>query len=236
MKNITTLAIIDDEALFRKGMALLTQQFEGIHLKWEGNSGQELMDHLSLRDASPDIVLMDIKTQTWDGVEIARLLIQKYPAIRLIILSSYFSKGFVIHLLELGAAAYLPKNSMPAEVEATIHAVAEKGFYYSEAVMEIVHENLKNKQQHALPNIGLKVSAREKDVLQLICEQYTNPEIADKLHISIRTVEWHRKNLLKKLKCRNIAGLVAFAIQQEMIQVNTANFWQKNSPRINTGF
>jgi DNA-binding CsgD family transcriptional regulator len=91
--------------------------------------------------------------------------------------------------------------------------------------MDIVRDNLMNKKRPALPGFEVKISGREKDVLQLICEQYTNAEIADKLSISARTVEWHRTNLLQKLNCRNTAGLVALAIQQQLIQIDPSNFW-----------
>jgi DNA-binding NarL/FixJ family response regulator len=163
--------------------------------------------------------------EVMDGVETAKKLSEQYPELRIVILSSYFSKAFVINMLEIGAAAYLPKNSTPEEVETSLREVASKGFYYSEAVMEIVRDNLMNKKRPALPGFEVKISGREKDVLQLICEQYTNTEIADKLSISARTVEWHRTNLLQKLNCRNTAGLVALAIQQQLIQIDPSNFW-----------
>jgi DNA-binding NarL/FixJ family response regulator len=164
--------------------------------------------------------------EVMDGIETAKNLAKLYPDIRIIILSSYFSKAFVINMLEIGASAYMPKNSTPDEVETTIRSVAEKGFYYSEAVMNIVRENLMSKKKPIMPGFEVKVSGREKDVLQLICEQYTNTEIAEKLFISARTVEWHRTNLLQKLNCRNTAGLVAFAIQQDIIQIDPSSFWK----------
>jgi DNA-binding NarL/FixJ family response regulator len=220
------LAITDDEALFRRGIAMLTQDFEGIELVLEASNGQELLDKLAESEEKPEVLILDLKMEVMDGVETAKHLAKLYPDIRIIILSSYFSKAFVINMLEIGAASYLPKNSTPDEVETTIRAVADKGFYYSEAVMNIVRENLMNKKKPAMPGFEVSISGREKDVLQLICEQYTNAEIAEKLFISARTVEWPRTNLLQKLNCRNTAGLVAFAIQQELIQIDPSSFWK----------
>ncbi len=226
MKNTIQLAITDDEVLFRKGIGMLVGDFEGIELMLEAGNGQELLDQLAASELQPDVLLLDLKMEVMDGVETAKQLGKLYPEIRIIIISSYFSKAFVLNMLEIGAAAYLPKNSTPDEVEASIRMVVEKGFFYSEAVMEIIRENLMSKQKPALPGFDVEVSGREQEVLQLICEQYTNPEIAEKLFISARTVEWHRKNLLEKLNCRNTAGLVALAIQQELVQIDPSSFWR----------
>jgi len=226
MKKDIRLAITDDEALFRRGIAMLAQDFDGIELILEAGNGKELLDQLETSETLPEVLLLDLKMEVMDGIETAKNLTKLYPDIRIIILSSYFSKAFVINMLEIGASAYMPKNSTPDEVETTVRAVAAKGFYYSEAVMEIVRENLMSKKRPAMPGFEVKISGREKDVLKLICEQYTNTEIAEKLFISARTVEWHRTNLLQKLNCRNTAGLVAFAIQQEIIQIDPSSFWK----------
>jgi DNA-binding NarL/FixJ family response regulator len=226
MKTPITLAIVDDEVVFRKKMALLIQPLEGIQLVWAGDTAKGLLAELDRGDLLPDIILMDIKSETGVGGKSAHLFTRKYPGIRLILLSSYFSPAFVMQTLKIGIAAYLPKNAMPAQVDSTIRAVAAKGFCYSEPVKQMIHENLVAKKRSTLPLIGLQVSGREKEVLHLICEQYARTEIAAKLNISTRIVEWHRKNLLKKFNCRNTAGLVALAIQQELIQVDISTFWQ----------
>lgn len=224
MSQTIRLAIADDEVLIRKGMSMLVQDFGDVTLLFEANNGQELVDQLAACDQLPDVVITDLKMPVMDGVKAARIIGEKYPDIRVIILSTYFSKAFVINMLEIGAAAYLPKNSTPDEVEKSIRGVMEKGFYYSDAVMDIVRDNLMRKKNPALPSFDVELSRREKEVLQLICEQYTNVEIAEKLFISTRTVEGHRNNLLQKLNCRNTAGLVALAIQQALIQIDPSQF------------
>jgi DNA-binding NarL/FixJ family response regulator len=219
------LAIADDEVLIRKGLALVIRDFEGIELIMEAGNGQELLDQLALGKVVPNVVILDLRMPVLDGIETAKKLSADYPDIRIIILSTYFSKAFVLNMLEIGAAAYLPKNTDPDEMEQTIRGVVEKGFYYNEAVMSIVRENLMSKKKPALPGFEIALTKREKEVLQLICEQYTNAEIADKLFISTRTVEGHRNNLLQKLNCRNTAGLVAVAIRRELITIDPSGFW-----------
>ncbi len=221
-----SLAIIDDEVLFRKGMALLIQGFDGIRLICEADQGQELLDQLAEGVPVPDAVLLDLKSPTQDGLKNTRLLATRYPKMRIILLLPHFSKTLVLHLLEIGVAAFLPRNATADELERHIREAVEKGFCYNDSVREIIREKLMNKKQAAFPALEVQVSDREKDILELICGQYTHPEIAGKLFISPRAVEWHRKNLLKKLNCRNTAGLVALAIQLGLVQVNPSGFWR----------
>ena len=121
-------------------------------------------------------------------------------------------------MIELSAVAYLPKNSKPQEVVDTIKAVHSKGFHYNNQVMAIIRENIiaKNKPK---ANFPFELTNREKEILQLICEQYSATEIAGKLFISSRTVDGHRNNLLSKLNCKNVAGLVVFAVQHDIVKI-----------------
>ena len=122
-------------------------------------------------------------------------------------------------MIELGAASYLPKNSEPQEVITTIREVAHKGYYYNDYVMSIIRDNMINKERKKTLR-EIKLTKREKEILQLICEQYTTAEIAKQLFISPRTVEGHRNNLLEKTGAKNIAGLVIFALENKIIQLS----------------
>ncbi|MBL7775854.1 MAG: response regulator transcription factor, partial [Saprospiraceae bacterium] len=127
---------------------------------------------------------------------------------------------FVLKMIEIGASAYLPKNSDPADMRQTILDVLAKGFSYSQEVLAIIHQNLqqKSRPKARLP-FGIELTARELEILQLICEEYTTAEIADQLYISPRTVDGHRNNLLEKLGCKNVAGLVVYALQHDLVQL-----------------
>jgi len=220
------VALVDDEALFRKGMKMLIEDFEGMQVILEAGNGEELLQNLEQAEEQPMVVLLDLNMPVMNGIDTSKVLKDKYPDLKIIVISTYFSKAFIINMIELGAASYLAKNSSPDEVETTIREVAEKGFYYTQPVMEIIRENMiqKTKPKITMP-FQVEITPREKEVLQLICEQYTTAEIAEKLYISPRTVDGHRNNLLDKFGCRNTAGLVVLAIQKELVKINPESMW-----------
>ncbi len=216
------IALADDELLFRKGLIALLQNKEGLDIVLEADHGLELLEQLQKKDTLPEVLLLDLKMPKMNGIAVAKIIRKNYPAIKIIIISTHFSRAFIINMIELGAAAYLPKNSSPEEVENTIRAVYEKGFHYNDKVLGFIRENLIN-QKKLKANFPFELSSREKEILQLICEQYTTPEIGKKLFISPRTVDGHRNNLLSKLGCKNIAGLVVFALQNQLVNIPPFN-------------
>ncbi|RMG58703.1 MAG: DNA-binding response regulator [Bacteroidetes bacterium] len=218
------IALADDETLFRKGMRILLEDFGGMSVVLEAQHGQDLLDQLADGGELPDILLLDLNMPELNGVETAKILQRDYPDLRIIILSTYFSKKFILNMIELGAASYLPKNSLPDEVEQTIREVHDKGFAYNDAVMAVIRENMIRKTRPKA-TFGPDLSEREQEVLQLICEQFTTGEIAEKLFISARTVDGHRNNLLQKLGCRNTAGLVVYALQHQLVHIPPEAFW-----------
>lgn len=217
------IAIADDEALFRKGLQHLIEDFEGMEVILEADNGRHLLDQLAVADVPPDVLLLDMNMPEMNGVEAAKALQKQYPSIRIIVLSTYYSKKFIINMIELGASSYLPKNSLPEEVEKTIQEVYEKNFSYTDKVMAVIRENMIKKTKPR-PVFTVDLTSRETEILQLICEQYTATEIGEKLFISPRTVEGHRNNLLQKLNCRNTAGLVVYAIQNQVVNIAIDTF------------
>lgn len=223
------IAIAEDEALFRKGMIALLEGEEDLKVSFEAGDGQELLNKLKVVQPLPDVLLLDLKMPHLNGIDAARIIKEEYPALRIIVLSTYFSKAFIINMIELGAGAYLPKNSTPEQVIDSIREVAAKGFSYDLPVMEVIRDNMMNKTRPKVDlQVGFDITSREREILQLICEEYTTPEIADKLFISPRTVDGHRNNLLQKLGCRNVAGLVVFAIQHQLVTINPNTFWYRH--------
>jgi DNA-binding NarL/FixJ family response regulator len=217
MKTIS-IAIADDETLFRKGMSLLLNGHDNLQVDLEAENGVDLLEKLAAVETLPDVLLLDLKMPKMNGIEAAKFIQKKYSGLKIIVISTHFSRAFIINMIELSAVAYLPKNSQPEEVVETIEAVYEKGFHYNAEVMAIIRENIISKKKPKA-QFSAELTNREKEVLQLICEQYTAPEIAEKLFISARTVDGHRNNLLSKLECKNVAGLVVYVLQNQLIEI-----------------
>ncbi|MER0442256.1 response regulator transcription factor [Emticicia sp. W12TSBA100-4] len=222
MKTIN-VAIADDQVLFRKGMISIINSFENIQIILEVDNGKALIEAIEVAEVKPDIVLLDLSMPELNGVDTTKILHQHFPEIKIIILSVYSEDRFVTHLMELGVNAYLFKNVEPAEVEKAIWAVIEKDFYFNEAFLTAMKNRLTGKKHRLLiqDDIPSTLTQRELDVLDLICKQYTAQEIANKLFISVRTVDGHRNNLLEKTGMRNTAGLVVFSIKNNLLDPST---------------
>jgi len=222
MKEKIKIAIADDEELFRKGMYFLLEKSTSFEVLFEAKNGQELIDLLKTSEKRPSIILMDLKMPVLNGVETTKIIHKEYPEIKIIALTSYNGKSFITNMIDAGASSYLTKNTSPKDVIYTIKEVDEKGFYYDQDVMKMIHENLLSSSGKRIKSDLDKnpLSKRELDVLELICSEYTTNEIADKLFISPRTVDGHRNNLLLKTGSKNVAGLVIYGIQKKLVELS----------------
>ena len=216
---IINVVIADDEELFRVGILHILSRDSEINIMYEASNGKELLDFLAGCDPLPDIVVTDIKMPELNGVEATKILNQTYPEIGIVALTTYNTKSFIKNMIDVGASAYLVKNSSPDKVLHTIKQVFYKGFHYDNQVMDILNEAGASKKKAADKSVFDEdfLTPREREVLELICRQHTTHEIAEKLFISPRTVEVHRKNLLEKTGVKNIAGLVIFAINNDLV-------------------
>ncbi|MBR9913313.1 MAG: response regulator transcription factor [Algicola sp.] len=220
MDTKITIAIADDELLFRQGLISILNKEKHLNILFDAEDGNDLMAQLRTASTIPEIVITDLKMPGLNGVETTKLIRKEFPDIKIIALTSYFSKPFIINMISIGAVAYLAKNSTPKLMLTTINEVSEKGFYYDEQVMKFIHEGLLNNNDPKKSAFDTTYfTKREKEVLQLICKQYTTNEIAEKLFISPRTVDGHRNNLLLKTESKNLAGLVVYAIQNKLVNL-----------------
>ena len=217
------ISITDDATLFRKGLRLLLEDYDDLEVIMEAENGQDLLDKL-VDEKQPDIVILDLQMPVLNGIDTSNILKEKYPNIKIIILSTHYSKAFILNMIELGASAYLPKNAEPDVFTKTIRNVYKNGFHYSKDVWEMIQSNM-NKKKIKRPGFLPELTKRELEILQFICEQKTAAEIATELFISRRTVEGHRNNLLQKLNCRNVAGLVVYAINNQLVTINPSPLW-----------
>ncbi|WP_420387574.1 response regulator [Roseivirga sp.] len=212
------VAIADDHKLFREGMRFLIDQMDNLEVVFEASNGKELLDEIDRNDA--DILLLDLDMPEMDGLEVLKELRPQKPELGIIILTMHSDSKMIAYLMELGANSYLLKDTSPEEFEQAISSVMEEGFYFNQMVSKAMLGGLKGQaKKKPTLNHHESLTSREVEVLELICQEFTAKEIADKLFISHRTVEGHRKNLIEKLGVKNTAGLIVKAIKEGLISV-----------------
>ncbi len=202
------ILIVDDHKIFRDGLVSIFEQTPDIAVVGEASNGAQVLNILSTTPT--DVILMDINMGQSDGIGTTQIVKEKYPQTKVLMLSMHNESGFIVKSVEAGAVGYLLKNAGKDETIRAIKAVYNGETYYSSEVSSklLAHINQLNKNK-----TGVRLTKRETEILQLIAEEYSNPEIAEKLFISIRTVDTHRRNLLEKLGAKNTAGLVKHAIK-----------------------
>lgn len=203
------IALADDEVLIREGIKNLLKQEDNFEVLFDVSNGNELIFKLENGTNSPDIILMDINMPECNGVEATRYIHQKFPEIAIVALSSYTSETFMKKMIAIGAVCYIPKNSMPSEMIHKINKVYQNGFFYEDFMLDFIKKH-SDFDKVASNDV---ITEREIEVLKLVCLQKSSSEIAQLLHISPRTVEGHRSNLISKTHSKTIVGLVVYAIQ-----------------------
>ena len=210
------VAIADDHKIFRKGVILSLRPFTNIKFVQEAENGEDLLNGIAAYQ--PDVVLMDLRMPTKDGIETTKTLSKLYPNIYIIVLSMYEDERFVYHLMENGANGYLLENAEPQEIRRAIMEVYEKGYYLNNFVNRILLKK-SHARQKVIPSLNneITLSDKEKDVLRFICMEFTAQEIAKKMEISPRTVEAIKDRLMERFGSKNTAGLVFFAVKNNLI-------------------
>ncbi|AXO80487.1 DNA-binding response regulator [Olleya aquimaris] len=226
MKDKIKIALADDELLFRQGLKAILETNEAIEVLFDVENGELLIQELRNTETLPEIVVTDLKMPELNGVEVTKLIKKEFPDIKVIALTSYFSKPFILNMISIGAVAYLAKNSTPTLMIKTIKEVAAKGFYYDNQVLQYIHESIANPVDKKVKSSfdTNYFTKRETEVLTLICKQLTTSDIAEKLFISPRTVEGHRNNLLLKTESKNVAGLVIYALKNKLVSLENDSF------------
>lgn len=210
------VAIADDHQIFRKGVILSLRPFTQIKFVMEAENGEDLIQKLA--SSQPDIVLCDLKMPKKDGIDATKEITKNFPHIRVLILTMYEDERFVGHLMDCGAAGYLLKSTDPSEIRKAILDVSETGFYLNPFVNKVLIRKNYNKQK-INPSLTSEVvlSDREKEVLTLVCMEFTASEIAGKMSISARTVEAIKDRLMERFGVKNSVGLVFFAMKNQLI-------------------
>lgn len=219
------IAIADDHQLFGEmieSVAKLDKNWNGIKVIFKVYDGEELIEQLKRH--KPDVILMDLKMPKCDGMEATKRIKADNPDIKILILSMYDEKKFIIELIEEGANGYLLKNTSSEELIDAIRTVAKSEYYFNESLSEAMIKGWLNKKR-IKPNLDdfVNLTDREKEVLDLICKGHKTSEIALVLGIGPRTVEGHRSELLSKTGVRNTASLVKYAMENDLVAVDLRN-------------
>ncbi|MBI9064953.1 MAG: response regulator transcription factor [Marinilabiliaceae bacterium] len=217
MKKKITIAIVDDHELFTDGLEVVLSQIEDFEIVSKASNGREFLEQIEL--LHPDIVLMDISMPEMDGIETTQRVLAKFPDLKIITLSSYGDDVYYYKMIKAGAHGFVQKKSGKKELETAIRTVFAGNNYFPHELMRKIIFKIGNQPEGGITNIKVELSKREKEVLVLICQGFSNKEIAEKLFISPNTVDNHRSNLLSKTSTRNAAHLVLFAIKEKLIEI-----------------
>lgn len=220
MKGKIKIALADDQILFREGIASIIKNEKDFLLLMEADNGLDFLAKINSTSELPDILLMDMEMPGMDGMQLNDEIRKKYPSIKVIVLSVHAKERLIARMIQAGASGYLLKNCNKDELLTAVRNVYNNGFYITPNVIQALQSPQANaKGVTNIQSIPIDLSQREIEVLKLICEELSNAEIADKLFISVRTVDGHRNNLLAKTGCHNTAGLVLFAVKHHIYEV-----------------
>jgi len=205
------IAIIEDQDLFREGIKLILSQIDNFDVIFDTSNGYEFIEFL--KTGKPDIVLMDINMPKIDGIETSKKAISIFADLKIIALTLFSDLTHYSLMQNAGVKGFIHKNIKKADLQHAINQVSEGGYYFSSEIMKLL--SLKSGNSMNTNNF----TTREIDVLKLVCNGLTSQEIAEKLFISIKTVEVHRTNIFHKAKVKNVAELIIWAIKNNYFTI-----------------
>lgn len=211
----TKIAIADDHKIVRDGIISLIEEEPGFEIVGEACNGQEIVDLCD--NNRVDVVIMDITMPGMDGIEATTEIKDRHQDVKILALSMLNEDQHIRNMIKAGASGYILKSAGRKELVSALNAIINDQFYFSDdATKSILQELVKPEVKKKGYTEEVHITDREKEVLRLIVDEYTNPEIADELFISVRTVDAHRRNLLQKIGAKNTAGLVKYALEQNL--------------------
>lgn len=215
MQHGLHVIVADDHKIFRVGMVATLRTLKKVLTIQQAQNGLEVLDLMKKEPA--DLIFMDIKMPNMNGIEATKIIKNDYPHTKIIAVSMFDDQEFVTEMFGNGASAYLLKNTDRDEISEAIDAVMNDEQYYSRDVSEALFKQLLTKSKTPQLDDGTySLTEREKQILILICREFSNREIAGQLFVSARTVEGHRNRLLHKTNSKNTAGLVSYAMKHRV--------------------
>ena len=221
MMEKVKLAVVDDHKLFRDGLTELINGFSEYKVIIEADNGKDFINQLSAKGI-PDIILLDINMKEMDGFETAEWLMQHHPEVKILVLSMYENENAIIRMIKAGAKGYVLKDIRKIELQQALSSLVSKGFYYTEMVTgKLIHAITggdENKPGYSTKDT-VSLSTREIEFLKFVCSEFTYKEIAEKMCLSIHTIDGYRDSLFEKLDIRSRVGLALYAIKNKIVMI-----------------
>jgi len=215
------LLIADDHTIIREGLRKLLENEPGLQVVGEATDGREAV--IKAQDLLPDIVLLDLSMPGLHGIEATRQIARRLPKTKVLILSMHKNEAYVLQALQAGASGYILKDSASEEVVSALRCVFRGDSYLSPSISRVVIEDylrLSSPGSGGAKSLYDTLTVREREIFQLLAEGLKNQTIAERLHVSVKTVETHRAHIMEKLNLNNIAELVKYSIEIGIVQLD----------------
>lgn len=217
-QNDIRILIADDHEIFRDGFKLMLSKRNEIKLLGEAENGRELVN--LVKENKPDVVITDIKMPLLDGIEASRQISSQFPDIGIIGLSMFDEDDLIVDMLEAGAKGFLLKNAGKDQIVEAIHTVYEGNPYYCKSTSnKLTRMIAQSRFNPYIRKTKVEFSEREREIIQMIVQEMTNKEIAERLFLSVRTVEGYRLTVMEKMEVKNTVGIVIYAIKQGLVKL-----------------
>ena len=209
-----TVIIADDHQIVRDGFGVMLKKVKDIKIIGEAKNGEELISIAKM--IKPDVIMVDVKMPVIDGIDATRQIKSLLPETGIIALSMFSEEELIMDMLNAGASGYLIKNADKDEIVAAIKAVHKKNQYFCDEISAILGSRFKKNSTAIKKNTEPVLTKKDIEIIKLICQQYSNKQIADCLFLDKRTIEWHRNQILNKLDVINTAGIVLYAAKNDI--------------------
>ena len=209
--------VVDDHAIMRDGIRALLDIYDEVEIIGEASEGKEAIE--KTRELLPDVIVMDIAMPGMDGLEATRRITKKNPKVKVLVLTQYDNKEYILSTIKAGAAGYVPKRAVSSELISAIRAVYKgESFLYPSAAAALIEDYLRQAEGEEPYD---RLTPREREILKLIAEGHTSREIAEMLFISLKTVLGHRTRIMEKLDLHNRTELIKYAMRKGLVSMDT---------------